>query len=134
MQRRSRERIAAGSTDEVTAIQASLSLRRMTATPISVRTCRSEQSGSPAYSYLAACRTSAKPFARQRAIVVDPGDRRQLRQIRCIRQHLRKRHSDRKPCEENLVHSAVESGVDRDGWHVVFKQLRVFDLVGALFF
>src|SRR5262249_62105844 len=103
----------------------------MTATPISVRTCRSEQSESPAYSYLAACRTGAKPFARQRAIVVDPGDRRQLRQVRCIRQHLRQRHSDRKPREENLIHSAVESGVDWDSWHVVFKQLRVFRLVRA---
>src|SRR5262249_61006878 len=67
---------------------------------------------SPAYSYLAEFKTSAKPFTRQRPIVVDPGDRWQLRQVRCIRQHFRKRHSDRKPCEENLIHSAVHSAVD----------------------
>src|SRR5262245_26769147 len=88
---------------------------------------------SPAYSDLAEFKTSAKPFTRQRTIAVDPGDRWQLRQVRCIRQHLRQRHSDRKACEENLIHSAVQSAVDWGGWHVVFKQLRVFDLVGALF-
>src|SRR6516164_10005243 len=88
-------------------------------------------SESPAYSYLAEFQTSAKPFTRQRTVVVDPGDRWQLRQLRCIRQHLRKRHSYRKPCEENLVHSAVQPAVDWDGWHVVFEQLRVFGLVGA---
>src|SRR5437667_4380396 len=90
-------------------------------------------SDSPAYRYLAVFKTSAKPFTRQRTIVVDPGDRWQLRQVRCIRKHFRKRHSDRKPCEENLIHSAVQSAVDWGGWHIVFKQLRVFDLVGALF-
>src|SRR5262245_64567382 len=78
-------------------------------------------SESPAYSYLAAVKTIAKPFTRHRIIVVDPRDRRQLRQVRCIRQHLRQRHPDRKPCEENLIHSAVQSAVDWGGWHVVFK-------------
>ena len=43
-----------------------------------------------------------KPFAGQRAIVVDPGDRRQLGQVGCIRHHFRKRHSARKFCEEAL--------------------------------
>src|SRR5437588_1887362 len=90
-------------------------------------------SDSPAYRYLAVFKTSAKPFTRQRTIVVDPGDRWQLRQVRCIRQHFRKRHSARKLCEESLVHSAVQSAVDWGGWHVIFKQLRVFELVGALF-
>src|SRR5207245_8807285 len=75
----------------------------------------------------------AKQFTRQRTIIVDLGDRWQLRQVRCIRQHFRKPHSARKPCEENLIHSAVQSAVDWGGWHVVLKQLRVFDLVGALF-
>ena len=75
----------------------------------------------------------AEPFTRQRTIVVDPGDRWQLRQVRCIRQHFRKRHSARKLCEENLIHFAVQSTVDWGGWHIVFKQLRVFELVGALF-
>ena len=75
----------------------------------------------------------AEQLARQRAIVVDPGNRRQLRQARCIRQHFRKRHSARKPREENLVHSAVEPAVDGGGWHVVLEQPRVFELVGALF-
>ena len=75
----------------------------------------------------------AKQFRRQRTIVVDPGNRLQLRRVRCIRHHLRKHYSARKPCEENLVHSPVQSAVDLGGWHVVFKQLRVFDLVGALF-
>ena len=75
-----------------------------------------------------------KPFARQRAIIVDPGDRRQLRQVRCIRHHFRKRHSARKLCEESLVHSAVKSAVDRGSRHVVFEQLRVCALIGALFF
>src|SRR6266436_7033718 len=90
-------------------------------------------SDSPAYRYLAVFKTSAEPFTRQRIVIVDPGDRWQLRQVRCIRQHLRKRHSDRKPCEENLIHSAVQSAVDWGGWHVVLEQLRVFGLVGALF-
>src|SRR6516165_4843587 len=90
-------------------------------------------SESEAYCYLAAVKTIAKPFTRHRIIVVDPGDRRQLRQVRCIRQHLRQRHPDRKPREENLIHSAVQSAVDWGGWHVVFEQLRVFDLVGVLF-
>src|ERR1700754_1407904 len=63
----------------------------------------------------------AKPFTRQRTIVVDPGDRWQLRQVRCIRQHFRKRHSARKLCEESLIHSAVQSAVDWGGWHGVFK-------------
>src|SRR5258708_36716444 len=89
-------------------------------------------SDSPAYRYLAVFKTSPKPFTRQRTIVVDPGDRWQLRQVRCIRQHLRKRHPDRKPCEENLIHSAVQPAVDWSGWHVVFEQLRVFGLIGAL--
>src|SRR5438876_10925511 len=83
------------------------------------RPCRSEQ--------------GAKQFTRQRTIVVDPGDRWQLRKVRCIRQHFRKRPSDRKPCEENLIHSAVQSDVDWGGWHVVFKRSRVSDLVGGLF-
>src|SRR6266404_3753283 len=90
-------------------------------------------SESPAYRYLAEFKTSAKPFTRQRTIVVDPGDRWQLRQVRCIRQHLRQRHPDRKPCEENLIHSAIQSAVDWGGWHVVLEQLSVFGLVGALF-
>src|SRR6266508_1920112 len=64
----------------------------------------------------------AKPSTRQRTSVVDPGDRRQLRPVRCIRLHFRKRHTARKPCEENLVHSAVQSAVDRGVRHVVFKQ------------
>src|SRR5215471_13497437 len=42
-------------------------------------------SESEAYRYLAAVKTIAKPFTRHRIIVVDPGDRRQLRQVRCIR-------------------------------------------------
>jgi hypothetical protein len=88
---------------------------------------------SPAYSYLAEFKTSGKPFTRQRTIVVDPGDWGQLRKVRCIRQHFRKRHSARKPCEENLIHSAVQSAVDWGDRHVVFKQLRIFALVGALF-
>src|SRR5260370_1782335 len=92
------------------------------------RTC----SDSPAYRYLAVFKTSAKPFTRQRTIVVDPGDRWQARHVRCIRQHLRQRHPDRKPCEENLIHSAVQPAVDWSGWHVVFEQLRVFGLIGAL--
>ena len=75
----------------------------------------------------------AKPFTRQRTIVVDPGNRWQLRQIRSPRQHFRKRHSAWKPCEESLIHSAVPSAVDRRGWHVVFEQLRVFELVDVLF-
>src|SRR5262249_61075357 len=75
----------------------------------------------------------AKPFTRQRTIVVEPGDRWQLRQVRCIRHHSRKRHSAGKPCEENFIHSAVQSAVDWSGGHVVFKQLRVFELVGASF-
>src|SRR5262245_42626839 len=90
-------------------------------------------SQSPAYRYLAAVKTIATPFTRHRISVVDPGDRRQLRQVRCIWQHLRQRHPDRKPCEENLVHSAVQPAVDWGGWHVVFEQLRVLGLVGALF-
>src|SRR5215813_4805333 len=90
-------------------------------------------SQSPAYRYLAAVKTIAKPFTRYRIIVVDPGDRRQLRQVRCIRQHLRQRHPDRKPREKNLIHSAVQPAIDWGGWHVVFEQLRVFGLVGALF-
>src|SRR5258707_4669584 len=90
-------------------------------------------SDSPAYRYLAVFKTSAKPFTRQRTIVVDPGDRWQLRQVRCIRQHLRQRHPNRKPCEENLIHSAIQSAVDWGGWHVVLEQLRVFGLVGAVF-
>src|SRR5258705_7356655 len=89
-------------------------------------------SDSPAYRYLAVFKTIAEPFTRQRIVIVDPGDRWQLRQVRCIRQHFRKRHSNRKPCEEDLIHSAVQSAVDWGRWHVVFKQLRVFDLVGAL--
>src|ERR1700761_4576393 len=75
----------------------------------------------------------AKPFTRQRTIVVDPRNRWQLRQIRCIRHHFRKRYSARKLGEESRVHSAVQSAVDWRGWHVVLKQLRVFKLVGALF-
>src|SRR5262249_28791328 len=90
-------------------------------------------SQSPAHRYLAAVKTIAEPFTRHRIIVVDPGDRRQLRQVRCIRQHLCQRYPDRKPCEENLVHSAVQPAVDWGGWHVVFEQLRVLGLVGALF-
>src|SRR5262249_1847756 len=90
-------------------------------------------SESPAYSYLAAVKTIAKPFTRHRIIVVDPRDRRQLRQRRSKRQHSRARHRDRKPWEENLIHSAVQPAVDWGGWHVVFEQLRVFGLVGALF-
>src|SRR6516225_2876618 len=95
----------------------------------SARTSRSsgrtagKASESEAYCYLAAVKTIAKPFTRHRIIVVDPGDRRQLRQ----------RHPDRKPREENLIHSAVQPAVDWGGWHVVFEQLRVFRLVGALF-
>src|SRR5260370_21388712 len=81
-------------------------------------------SDSPAYRYLAVFKTSAKPFTRQRTIVVDPGDRWQLRQVRCIRQHLRQRHPDRKPCEEKLIHSAVQPAVDWGGWAVVFKNMR----------
>src|SRR5215469_12340097 len=105
----------------------------------SARTSRSsgrtagKASESEAYRDLAAVKTIAKPFTRHRIIVVDPGDRRQLRQVRCIRHHLRQRHPDRKPCEENLIHSAVQPAVDWGGWHVVFEQLRVFKLVGALF-
>src|SRR5262249_53986890 len=105
----------------------------------SARTSRSsgrtagKASESEAYRDLAAVKTIAKPFTRHRIIVVDPGDRRQLRQVRCIRQHLRQRHPDRKPCEENLIHSAVQPAVDWGGWHVVFEQLRVFGLVGAVF-
>src|SRR5260370_26907498 len=94
------------------------------------RTC----SDSPAYRYLAVFKTSAKPFTRQRTIVVDPGDRWQLRQVRCIRQHLRQRHPDRKPCEENLIHSAIQSAVDWGGVPGLPEQLRVFDLARALFF
>src|ERR1700722_6407833 len=76
----------------------------------------------------------AKPFTCQRTIVVDPGNRWQLRQIGwCPRQYSRKRHSAGKLCEESLVHPAVPSAVDRGGWHIVFNQLRVFELVGALF-
>src|SRR5829696_251678 len=90
---------------------------------------------SSALNTIAPCRSeqSAKQFARQRTILVDPGDRWQFRQVRCIRQHAGKRHSARKPCEENFIHSAVQSAVDWDHWHVVFEQLRVFELVGALF-
>src|SRR5258706_7084667 len=90
-------------------------------------------SDSPAYRYLAVFKTSAKPFTRQRTIVVDPGDRWQLRQGRCIRQHLRQRHPDRKPCEENLIHSAVQPAVDWGGLDVGFQQLGGYGLVGPLF-
>jgi hypothetical protein len=62
-----------------------------------------------------------KPSARQRAVIVDPGDRRQLREVGCIRHHFRKRNSARKPCEESFVHSAVKSAVDRGSRHLVFK-------------
>ena len=82
---------------------------------------------------LMSIRTRCQTIYASTTIVVDPGNRLQLRRVRCIRHHLRKRYSARKPCEENLVHSAVQSAVDLGGWHVVFKQLRVFDLVGALF-
>src|SRR5215468_8741285 len=105
----------------------------------SARTSRSsgrtagKASESEAYRDLAAVKTIAKPFTRHRIIVVHPRDRWQLRQVRCIRQHLRQRHPDRKPCEENLIHSAIQPAVDWCGWHVVFEQLRVFGLVGALF-
>src|SRR4029453_16337353 len=75
-----------------------------------------------------------KPFARQRAIIVDPGDRWQLRQVGCIRHYFRKRYSARKFCEEGLVHSAVKSAVDRGSRQIVFNQLRVSALVGAPFF
>ena len=34
---------------------------------------------------------------------------------------------------ENFIHSAVESAINRGDWYVVFYQLRVFDIVGALF-
>src|SRR6516225_5549459 len=78
-------------------------------------------------------RKSAKRFTRQRTVTVDPGDRWQLRQVRCIRQHFRKPHSARKPRDENLIHSAVQSAVCWGGWHLGFKQLRVFALIGALF-
>lgn len=61
-------------------------------------------------------RKTATQRAVKRTIVVDPGDRWQLRQLRCIRQHFRKRyHCARKPCEENLIHSAVQSAVDWGG-------------------
>src|SRR5215813_11424792 len=49
-------------------------------------------------------KTNAKEFTRQRTVVIDPGDRRQLWQVGCIRQHSRKRHPARKPAEENLIH------------------------------
>jgi hypothetical protein len=68
----------------------------------------------PAYRN-APCRSEqgAEQFTPQRTIVVDPGDGWQLRQLRCIRQHFRKRYySAREPCEKNLIHSAVQSAVD----------------------
>src|SRR5262245_60238312 len=80
-------------------------------------------SESPAYSYLAAVKTIAKPFTRHRIIVVDPRDRRQLRQVRCIRQHLRQRHPDRKPCEENLIHSPSSPVVIGAVGHASFSNL-----------
>src|SRR5271166_5576406 len=42
--------------------------------------------------------------------------------IRCIRQHFRKPHSARKPCEENLIHSAVQSAVDWGDYRRRFGQ------------
>src|SRR5262249_61661564 len=85
----------------------------------SARTSRSsgrtagKASESEAYRYLAAVKTIAKPFTRHRIIVVDPGDRRQLRQGRLIPQHLRQRHSGRETREEKPIQSAVPTPVDR---------------------
>ena len=58
-----------------------------------------------------------------------------MRQLqRTIRQHFRKGYDAAwEPGEESLVHSTVESAVDRDDWHVVLDQLCVFDFVGVLF-
>src|SRR5215475_8436300 len=64
----------------------------------------------------------AKPSTRQRTVVVGPGDRWQVRYVGCVRHHSRKAHYyARKPFDEDLVHSAVQPGVDRGGRHVVFN-------------